>query len=656
MNLLYLKNHKGMYRKYLIYLFCISAVFCTTIFKGYSQDSDIPKDLYIAASIPDSLKENANSVIRYSSEEDIVRGPGKSTNKIHLIVTVLNEKADREAIMELFYNKKYDSYSDIIMRVYDDKGNVIKKYHKSDLNDYSATSGANLVTDERVLALKHTIASYPETIEIEYEEDVNSFFDIGEWNIQGDEQSVQNAYYRIVIDKDAGFRYLNKNTKIQPLKKEVDGKSEYSWEVKNLKAIKLEEHAQSWRVFPRVCFSSTKFNLNGYPGDISTWDNYGKWQKDLNADVCSLTPEREAEIRKMTDTIKTDKEKARFLYKYMQQNVRYVSIQLGIGGWKPFPATFVDQKKYGDCKALSNYMSALLKAVHIPSYYAVINAEANKEPADPSFPFDSFNHIILCIPFKNDTTWLECTSNITPFGKLGPFTENRNALIVTENGGRLIKTPRSTMEDNQFNSEVNLKLDADGGAKAKVKILCTGGYRFDVIGYSALKVDEQKEWMTNLLNLKQPSVFDYNPSADKNDVKEVDMNLEYDKFCDVMAGDKQFYRPHVFDLVAFTVPVEEKRNSDYYFEHPMQKSCVTTIDLPQGFEVETLPINQALKFTYGNYEVTYTYDAAKNQVISIAKFNLTNHVIPAAKYTEMQQYLDAIVKAQNKKLVIRRKA
>jgi hypothetical protein len=132
--------------------------------------------------------------------------------------------------------------------------------------------------------------------------------------------------------------------------------------------------------------------------------------------------------------------------------------------------------------------------------------------------------------------------------------------------------------------------------------------------------------------------------------------MEYDKFCDVMAGDKQFYRPRAFDLWRLTIPVLEKRKSDYYFEHPMKKTCVTTIDLPAGFEVESMPVNASLKFSYGSYEVNYVYDAAKNQIVSTTKFNLTNYAIPAAKYNEMQQYMDAIAKVQNKKLVIRKKA
>jgi hypothetical protein len=81
-------------------------------------------------------------------------------------------------------------------------------------------------------------------------------------------------------------------------------------------------------------------------------------------------------------------------------------------------------------------MYSLLNAVNIKAYWAIIRAGVNEYPADPGFPNNSFNHEILCIPFKNDTTWLECTSTTQPFGKLGSFTENRNALLITEDGGK----------------------------------------------------------------------------------------------------------------------------------------------------------------------------------------------------------------------------
>jgi len=620
-----------------------------------AQSQDIPKELYSAAGIPDSLKENANSVIRYSSDEVVIKGPGQAIVKHHRLITILNEKGDHEAIIEFAYNRKYDSYSDIEIRAYGADGTLLKKYHKSDMYDGAVMDNETLVADERFFALKHTVASYPTSIEVEYEENLSSFISMEDWHVQDIEQSVQNESYTVTAKPEAGFRYKCRNIALSPVKTTTDAGDTYTWQIHNLKAIKKEENVLNWTVLPVMMFGTGAFNCYGYPGDMSSWQNYGKWVYNLNKDVCTLSPERIAEIKKMTDTIKTDRAKAKFLYLYMQSDMRYVSIQLGIGGYKPFAATFVDQKKYGDCKALANYMYSLLNAVNIRAYWAIIRAGVNEYPADPQFPNNSFNHEILCIPFKNDTTWLECTSTTQPFGKLGSFTENRNALLITEDGGKLVNTPKSSADDNQFNSEVHLTLDSTGGAKAQIKILSSGGYREDYIDLAYLKTDEQKEYLMHMLNIKQPSVFDYNPVSDINGIKEVDLNLEYDQFCDIMAGNKQFYHPHVFDICAFTLPVQEKRYADYYYEFPLKKTCVTTIDLPPGYEIETLPANQSLKFTYGSFDITYVYNAVKNEVVSTAKFNITKQVIPAAKYNEMQQYLDAVAKAQNKKLVIRRK-
>jgi len=622
-----------------------------------AQDKNIPKELYLAATMPDSLKQDANAVIRYSSTEVIVSAPGRLVKKHHSLVTILNEKGNGFAQLVLSYDKHFSSIGSMQLLAYGADGKLIKKYSKGDAYDRAAVDGISIITDDRILALQHHIASYPSTIELICETSQNSYLDLSEWNIQPREAAVQQATYKFVINPQIGFRYKNKNTKIQP-QKATDGKNDiYTWQVSNLKAQTPEDEVPGWAVTPRIAFAANKFEYNGLPGDISNWKNYGQWQLALNADVCSLSPQRVQEVQQMTASLKTDREKARYLYNYMQQNMRYVSIQLGIGGLKPFAASFVDQKKYGDCKALTNYMYAMLKAVGIRSHYAMVNAGTNEEPADMDFPADPFNHVILCIPFKSDTTWLECTSNTQPFGKLGAFTENRNALLVTEDGGKLVSTPKSTINDNQFNSLVQVKLDADGGAVAKVKINSTGGYRdLFVEGLPSISQDKQKEYLIRSLNFKQPSVFEVKLGPDSAGVKEVNFELEYDTFAEVSAGSKKFYRPRVFDIWQLTLPVVDKRRNDFYFDHPMQKSCTTVISLPEGFEVESVPDNVSLKFSYGTYNASYVYDAAKNLVTSKVVFIMDKQVVPAVKYTEMQQYMDNIARVQNKKLVVRRKA
>ena len=144
--------------------------------------------------------------------------------------------------------------------------------------------------------------------------------------------------------------------------------------------------------------------------------------------------------------------------------------------------------------------------------------------------------------------------------------------------------------------------------------------------------------------------------SDSSGIKNAELDLRYDQYCDIMAGDKQFYHPQVLTFWDKTVPPDDKRATDFYFKYPLQESCVTSIDLPAGFEVASLPSNQHISFTYSSFDITYVYDAAKNQVVSTTKFILNDHIIPAGKYAGLQQYLDAVAKAQNKKLVIQRKA
>ena len=103
-----------------------------------AQDKDVPKELYIGTNIPDSLKEDANSVVRYSMKDITVKSPGHSVEKVHTLITILNEKGNHEAGISLPYNRKFSAVSSFEMLIYDAGGKQIKKYHKGDMYEHAA--------------------------------------------------------------------------------------------------------------------------------------------------------------------------------------------------------------------------------------------------------------------------------------------------------------------------------------------------------------------------------------------------------------------------------------------------------------------------------------------------------------------------------------
>ncbi|WP_069659763.1 DUF3857 domain-containing protein [Arcticibacter eurypsychrophilus] len=632
-------------------IFCFAFIFPLFV---SAQKKTAAADYYIAANIPDSLKKDANSVIRLDDTRIEIINPGKVVWKSHRILTILNQKAEDEAMTVMSYDRKFSTVNNPEMIVYDASGALIKRYKKSDMYDRSAVDGISIISDSRMLIASHTVTAYPVTIEMSYEYSLNGYLDLSDWDIQPVETAVQQATYQIIVSPGLGFRFKERNIHLKPEKSLKEGMEVYTWKVNNLKAQKLEEDCESWAVLPSISFATDKIEYYNQAGDFSSWKGFGLWQQTLNKEVCDLSPKRVEEIKQSVAHLPTDKGKARFLYESMQKNMRYVSIQLGIGGLRPFPASFVDEKKYGDCKALANYMYSVLKAAGIRSYYTLINAGDNKMPADNDFVCSPFNHVILCIPFAKDSVWLECTSSTAQFGKLGTFTENRKGLLITESGGELVRTPASRMEDHVFDTEAEVLIDSMGFAKASIRLKTTGGYRDSFVDLSSEKIDEQKERLISSLKLKQPDVFSITELSDVEGVRTTDLHLEYEKLSDMNTGKKFFYRPRLLDLWKTTFPVLEHRKSDVYFSMPCIKKNTTEFGFASNFEVESVPATVSIQFSYGSFNASYSLDKTKNKITCVSVFKLNKHVIPAGKYKEMQEFMDLISKSMNKKIIVNR--
>jgi Domain of Unknown Function with PDB structure (DUF3857) len=609
---------------------------------------------YNIANLPDSLKKDANTVYHLDEATLSVDGPGRYTYKVHQVFTILN-KDGAHHLRQVYGIDKFYKMSDIEMKVYNAFGKEIDKYKKKDFAVNAAYDGMSLITDDKVMSLQVAEPAYPCTVELSYELDVTSSIMLPSWVFQNYEESVLLSRLSVKMSKGIDLRYKLENIKLTPVITEKDDTKTYFWEARNLIPKQRETGAGQSHYLPWLTLVSNEFSYDGYKGDFKDWKSFGEWNYPFYEETKEPFSEtRKKEIQALVKDAKTDDEKISILYKHMQKNFRYVSIQLGIGGFKPFPVSFVDEKKYGDCKALSNYMRYLLKEVGIKSYAALVRAKYDADIIDKDFPMDPFNHVILCVPRARDSIWLECTSNTSDFAVLGNFTENRYALLLTEKGGILVPTPRSKSSDNIFCATTKVNLQEDGTGKTSTNIFASGEYKQDFINYLFNeKKDDQKSVIVNSYGFKQPDEFEVEKKEEGNKfVTNLSMSIE--KIPEFLAGSKMFLTPRLYKIWSIKLPKAENRHLDYYFECPFEKTDTTIFKLPEGFISDALPTEKNIKCEYASYNSKYWYSAADKSVYSTAKLVLLQHKIPAAKYAGVKTFFDDVLKEDAQRIVVKK--
>jgi hypothetical protein len=605
-----------------------------------------------ASTIPEELKAGAYSVKRNEKIVVNISSPEKATIKTTEVITILEERGKGELF---FYvtTDKFRTLSDVEIKLYDAKGKLISKHKEKDLSTTISNDG--LIEDGKIYYLPLSTTTYPVTIEKYYEINYKGVYKIPAYYIQSPWEAIENSSYTIAFPNDMDIKYKSYNIALNSPKNGNDKGFTYSFSARNLKARKYEGDAGPWtNYFPHVLFNSNKVNLDGNPGDLSSWKEMGLWYNRLAKSVNRLSDAHQKEIKALVANITDDREKVRALYNHLQKNFRYVSIQLGIGGFKPFAADFVHEKKYGDCKGLSNYMEACLSAINIKSYSAWINAGNDQPAVDPTFPYDGFNHQILCVILPKDSIWLECTSNYNEFGHLSNFTENRNAVLMTEKGGVLVSTPLSKPDQNVFRMKTAVVLNDDGSGQITSTLLTSGDYKYDRVRLAKEKEEYQKREMVNLLGFSNPDEYSIKYGSAAVNPFMTEFTLASEKIPDFTAGPKMFIRPRMYKFWAVKMPAFEKRTQDYLFDCPLKKIDTTVFNLPQGFSVDALPGSKKLAFEFGTFESKYWIDEQSKQVYSTASLVLTQYRIPAEKYAATKAFMDKILEDENQKLVIRK--
>ena len=620
---------------------------CSFIFiMGVSQTIS-----YNLSAIPDSIKKNADVITQYENKVFTVEDINDATLRVKKIFTVVNEDG-KDALEFYVYTSKFITLTDAELKVFDANGRQLSRHKKKEMSTQAV--GEGLVDDGYVTYYRVNASGYPLTVDIDYEVRYRGTLIYPSYDILVPGRGVMQSAFTAKVPTTLDLRFKAKNCSLTPVITEDPKTKTYAWQVRNLVPIEYEESAVSYsNRYPSILLAPNRFKMDDYEGDMTSWKSFGNWYGSLKKGIDVLPEDRKAFFRNMVINAKDDKEKIRIIYEYMQKNFRYVSIQLGIGGFKPFPATFTESKKYGDCKGLSNFMQAALDGVGIKSYQALINRESNGLPVDVDFPHNSFNHVILFVPLKSDSVWLECTSNSLDFGSLDISTENKNALLITENGGQLIPTPKSTSGSNILSTYSTVHLEADGTGEIETIFRSAGEYREMMESILKEKKDEQKESIVLGLSFKQPDQFDLSAKAGESHHTTV-LRMSVEKVPEFTAGDKFFLSPRMYKIWSRKLPKGDNRKLDFYFSFPFQKSDTTMYVLPQGFKTDVLPNAKQFKTDYASYESRCWYDESKKAVYSVVRVQLDQHVIPASKYADVKKFFDDVMIADGQKIVIKK--
>ncbi|MDP3679308.1 MAG: DUF3857 domain-containing protein [Flavobacterium sp.] len=560
---------------------------------------------YNSLNISDSLKENANAVVRLNQIDIAIVSQRSMSITTKRVVTVLNEKG-LSAIDAIESYDKRTNIRNIEATVYDILGKEIKKIKRKDFKDQSAVDGGTLFSDNRYLYLDYTPVQYPFTVVFDSKIETSTTAFIPKWYPSSDYFiSVEKSILNVKYPDNLGFKKMEFNFSNSKIDKTIDTTTQLSYTATNILAQKQEDYSPVYNsIFPKVMMGLELFHLEGVDGNAKTWKEFGQWYSDkILSGTADLPDETKMKVKALVGDEKDPIKKAKLIYNFVQQKVRYISIQVGIGGWKPMLATDVDRLGYGDCKALTNYTKALLDVVNVPSYYTILYGDRKKLSIQSDFVSMQGNHVILSIPNGNNYTWLECTSQDDPFGYQGTFTDDREVLVIKPDGGEIVRTKVYEDNGNTQISKGTYTLSANGDFSGKIAIVSEGSQYSQKAAIENVQPTEKeahyKEYWENINNLKINKISFSNDKDKIRLTENVEINaVNYGNFL----ANKLIFVVNAFNQTNANIKRIRNRKNPLEIQRGFLDEDEITITLPSGFSTEFLPDKFELNSKFGEYK------------------------------------------------------
>lgn len=412
----------------------------------------------------------------------------------------------------------------------------------------------------------------------------------------------------------------------------------------------------------------------GQKAPNQSWADIGHWYSDLTRGRRDPSTQIKQKVQELTAGTSAIIQKMQLLSRFVQGQIRYVAIELGIGGYQPHSAAEVFAHGYGDCKDKATLLSSMLKEIGIEADYVIINASRGiVTSASP--PSLEFNHVILAIhlpdgvddpafqavvvhPKLGRLLFFDPTDPLVPLGSLRGSLQGNYGLLVTAQSGELMALPQSSPDANGFHRSAKLSLAADGTLSGSVDETWTGDHGVEQrrmirsrtqasdqireveaqLGQSLATVRILKAGMGNVLDIDKPFIWSYSIEADN-----------YAK----AAGDLLLVRPRVFgsETEGF-LETPESRQLPIQFDAREHDTDVFDISLPSGYTVDELPPPANADYGFASY---HSHTELVGNVLHYARELVIKEAdVPAASADQLKVLYRVITNDERMTAVLKR--
>jgi len=602
-----------------------------------------------------------NAVVLLNEVSVAVSGPNDYVEHYRRAIKILRPEGREEADVAVYLQSR-EKLRTVHCWGIDRSGKEFELKDK-DFLERGVFFGFDLYNDVRMRTGTCPDAEAGAVIAFEYEVQRHGWVNEFEWGFQ---ESVPVRESHVVLRIPAGWEYKALWANGGPFEPAKTGDGGWEWTLHDLAAIEYEPmRPANWA----LCLRLGLVYFSAEPGvsNAGSWAALGRWYTQLTAD--RRTPTRElTEKAHQLAAGKTDFDgKARSLASFLQSDVRYVAVEIGIGGFQPHPAAEIFHARYGDCKDKATLLSTMLHEVGIESDYVLI--DTHRGTVGPALPSPRFNHAILAIElpevakvelYRSTVTGrsgkryliFDPTDPYTPLGDLRGDLQDTYALLVADGSGELIHTPLSQPEANQLSRIGHFTISADGELSGEIVESRSGDHAYhERASLEHANQQERTQQMERRLGRSLRGFTLQSTDIQQLDQRQQDLVITF-KFTNPgygqVRGPLLLVRPRVLGEKSFTLE-RKPRHFPFQFEDTSRETDIYEFDLPKEYVVDDVPDPVNVDMGFAAYQSKVEVTGAK---LRYTREFVRRNVLIKPDRTEELRKLQGIIGADENAAVV----